>query len=232
MKKFILITFLFFFHLQSFAQENDQLGAWYMYFGNFRFSESPWAIHGEAQYRNFNLMGDLDQLLLRTGLQYNLKSGQASFLAGYASITSGTLGDNSETIHENRTYQEAILRQKLGKLGLMHRYRFEQRWIPNQDFRTRFRYALFLNIPLNEKELSEKGSVYFQIYDEIFINGQKTDLVSHLFDRNRIYGGLGYRALKNMAIQFGIMEQTTQSFSNTQLQVSVFHQLFSAQTTK
>ena len=196
-----------------------------MYFGNFRFKESSWAIHGEAQYRNYNFLGDLDQLLLRTGLQYNLKSGQASFLAGYASITSGALGESNETFHENRIYQEAILRQKLGRVGIMHRYRFEQRWIANQDLRTRLRYALFLNIPLNSKELTEKGSVYIQIYDELFINGQRTERVTQLFDRNRIYAALGYRVSQGLAFQVGFMEQTTSNFSNSQLQFTCFHQM-------
>ncbi|HAH38625.1 MAG TPA: DUF2490 domain-containing protein, partial [Algoriphagus sp.] len=57
-----------------------------MYFGNFRFQESPWAIHGEIQYRNHNIVGDLEQLLIRTGLQYNLKDGSASFTLGYGNI--------------------------------------------------------------------------------------------------------------------------------------------------
>lgn len=225
MKKAISLAFVLIWATNSFAQENDQLGSWYMYFGNYRFKDSPWAIHGEAQYRNYNLLGDLDQLLLRTGLQYNLKSGQASFLAGYASITSGALGESNETIHENRIYQEAILKQKLGRIGINHRYRFEQRWIENQDLRTRFRYALFLNFPLNSKDLAEKGSIYLQIYDEIFINGQKTERVNQIFDRNRLYGGFGYRITKGFAFQLGFMEQTTANFSNSQLQFSFFHQM-------
>lgn len=225
MKKTVFLFFALLIGSFSFAQENDQLGSWYIYFGNFRFKESPWAIHGEAQHRNFNFLGDLDQLLLRTGLQYNLKSGQVSFLAGYGSITSGTLGESTNTIHESRIYQEAIVRQKLGKVGLMHRYRFEQRWVENQDFRTRLRYAVFLNIPLNAKDLSEKGSLYIQIYDELFINGQKTQQVAQLFDRNRIYGALGYRVAKGLAFQMGFMEQTTSNFSNSQLQFTCFHQM-------
>ncbi|RIW12957.1 DUF2490 domain-containing protein [Algoriphagus lacus] len=127
------------------------------------------------QYRNHNILGDLDQLLFRTGLQYNLKSGQACFLAGYASITSRSIGEPSSTFHESRLYQKVILRQRLGKIGLTHRYRYEQRWIEEQDFRTRFRYFLAFNIPLNKKELSEKDSFYVQIYDEIFINGEKVN---------------------------------------------------------
>lgn len=226
MKKSVILLFCFWIGGFSYAQKNDQLGSWYMYFGNFRFKDSPWAIHGEAQYRNYNILGDLDQLLVRTGLQYNLKSGQASFLTGYASITSGEIGESNNTFHESRIYQEAIIRQKLGKIGLMHRYRFEQRWIEEQDIRTRFRYAIFVNVPLNSKDLAEKGSMYIQVYDEIFINGQRTPRVTQIFDRNRIYAGLGYRVAKGLAFQLGFMEQTTANFSNSQLQFSLFHQMY------
>lgn len=227
MKKLIHIVLVFIFSTPAFSQEESDLGSWYMFFGNFRFTETPWAIHGEVQFRNHNLLGDLDQLLLRTGLQYNLKSGQASFLAGYASITSGAIGESSTTFHENRVYQEVLLRHKLGKIGLTHRYRYEQRWISEQDFRTRFRYSFAVNFPLNKIELSEKGCFYAQIYDEIFINGEKVSANVQYFDRNRLYLGLGFRPTKNLALQFGIMEQTGHNFSKTQLQFGVYHQLFS-----
>lgn len=229
MKKLLILVLLSIFSFSSFAQDDSDLGSWYMYFGNFRFSDSPWAIHGEVQYRNHNMVGDLEQLLIRSGLQYNIKSGQASFLLGYASVTTGAHGDIDASIHENRIYQEAILRQKLGKVGLMHRYRFEQRWVGDTDLRTRFRYALFVNVPLNKKELSEKGAFYAQIYDEIFINGKMPDspAANQYFDRNRLYMGLGYRVAPGMALQFGVMEQTGNSFSKTQLQFSAFHQLYS-----
>lgn len=229
MKKLLTSVLISVFCIPSFAQDESDLGSWYMYFGNFRFSETPWAIHGEIQYRNNNILGDLEQLLLRTGVQYNLKSGQVSFLAGYASITTGFPGESSDKFHENRIYQEVILRQKLGRVGLMHRYRYEQRWIAESDFRTRFRYGIFVNVPLNKKELNEEGAVYAQLYDEIFINGEKPDSSATIqyFDRNRIYLGLGYRTSTKLALQFGIMEQTSNFFSKTQLQFSAFHQLFS-----
>ncbi len=227
MKKLIFFLALISISNLGFAQGSSDLGAWYMYFGNFRFAESPWAIHGEAQYRNHNAIGDLEQMLLRTGLQYNLKNGAASFLAGYGSITSQVEGDASNSVHENRLYQEIILRQKLGKVGLMHRFRYEQRWIENQDFRTRFRYAIFVNVPINSIELGEKGSWYVQGYDELFINGEKPNENVEYFDRNRLYLGLGYRVVKNLAFQVGIMEQTTDKLSKTYFQLSAFHQLYS-----
>jgi len=227
MKKLIAALFLLIIIAPVQAQNPNDLGAWYMYFGNFRWKESPWAIHGEVQLRNFKTTQDLDQLLIRSGIQYNSKSGLTSFLAGYASITNGTAGDSEVTFHENRLYQEMILRQKVGKIGLMHRYRYEQRWIENQEFRTRFRYALFLNIPLNSKELSDKGSLYMQVYDEIFINGERPTNAIQLFDRNRLYAGLGYRLEKGLAFQLGFMEQTTNTISKGQLQVGIHQQLFS-----
>ncbi len=225
-RKFLASALILCFCSSAFSQENSDLGAWYMYFGNLRFTDSPWAIHGEVQYRNHNLMGDLEQLLLRTGLQYNLKSGQASFLAGYASITTGDAGESVSTFHENRIYQEVIMRQKLGKVGIQHRYRYEQRWIDDQEFRTRFRYFISVSVPLNNKELIDKGALYLQLYDEVFINGERPSENVQYFDRNRLYLGLGYRTSKNLALQLGMMEQTTSNFSKTQLQFSAFHQIF------
>ena len=53
------------------AQINeDKLGGWYMYFFNTTFKESQWGIQGDIQYRNWNIMGDLEQLLLRGGITY------------------------------------------------------------------------------------------------------------------------------------------------------------------
>lgn len=227
MKKLILLLTFISISNFGFSQGSSDLGAWYMYFGNFRFTDSPWAIHGEAQYRNHNAIGDLEQMLLRTGLQYNLKNGAASFLAGYGSITSQAEGDATNSIHENRLYQEVILRQKVGKVGLMHRFRCEQRWIENVDFKTRFRYAIFVNVPINSIELGEKGSWYVQGYDELFINGEKLEDSVEYFDRNRLYLGLGYRVVENLSFQIGIMEQTTDTKSKTYLQLSAFHQLYS-----
>lgn len=223
-KKSVIFLALFLIPFLGFSQKNPDLGAWYMYFGNLKLAESPWAIHGEFQYRNHNLIGDLEQMLFRTGLQYNLKTG-TSFLAGYGSITSQSQGDLTNSIHENRFYQEVILRQKQGKIGLMHRFRYEQRWIDDTEFKTRFRYALFLNIPINGVELGDKGSWYVQGYNELFINGEKMNGKAEYFDRNRLYLGLGYRIVKNFALQLGIMEQTTNTISKTYFQVGTFHQL-------
>ncbi len=228
MKKTVsFVFFVFFYSDMLVAQSKSDLGSWYMYFGNYRFSDSPWAIHGEFQYRNHNIVGDLEQLALRTGLQYNLENGLVSFLAGYGSFTSQAEGDSQSTFHENRVFQEVILRQRIDRVGLLHRFRYEQRWIQHQEFRTRFRYALIVNVPLSHHDLRDKGAWYVQISDEIFLNGETTDRALDYFDRNRLYLGLGKRLAKNLALQVGFLEQTTATLSKSQLQFSLHHQLFS-----
>ena len=44
------------------------MGAWYMYFFNTTINESLWGIQGDIQFRNWDMGGDLEQLLLRGGL--------------------------------------------------------------------------------------------------------------------------------------------------------------------
>lgn len=208
--------------------DEDQTGAWYMYFYNARFDNSQWGLQGDFQYRNWDLIGDLEQLLLRSGVTWTPKSNDALFTFGVANITTGEFGSGDSTVNENRIYQEALLPQKIGeRFYLRHRFRYEQRWVDDQDFRTRYRYALFMDVPLNQTTLA-KGAWYLAFYNEIFINGQR-DIGDgrevEIFDRNRFYGGLGYGLGDRLRVQGGYMHQYTDNFGKGQLQLSL-HQAF------
>ena len=206
--------------------DEDQLGAWYMYFYNHRFGEGPWGIQGDAQFRNWNLGGDLEQLLLRSGLTYTPEGAGVTFTLGYANITTGAPGDSDATVNENRIYQEALFGQRLGKRFLLtHRLRYEQRFNEGQDFRTRYRYMLFVNVPFNNTELV-RGTAYLALYNELFVNGNRDigdGRTVELFDRNRTYFGLGYGIRDNLRTQLGYMIQTTDNWSKGQLQLSLHH---------
>lgn len=209
------------------AQEtNDELGAWYMYFYNTTFKDSPWGIQGDLQYRNWNLGGDLEQLLIRSGVTYQPKNTQIKFTLGYGNITTGVIGSSDATSGEHRVYQEALYPVKFGnRIYTNHRFRYEQRFIENQDLRTRYRYNLFVNVPLNKNTL-EKKAIYLALYNEIFINGQR-DIGNNnsveIFDRNRAYAALGYVIKNGLRVQLGIMNQTTDSQGKNQLQLSLHH---------
>ena len=227
-KKLLPIILLFGICNCSYAQntEQDDIGAWYMYFYTAKFKESRFGVQGDVQYRNFNLGGDLEQLLLRSGVTYNPKNTNITLTLGVANITTGVLGENTDTSNETRIYQEALLPQKVGeRFYFTHRFRYEQRFVENQDFRTRFRYNIFLNVPLNKKELV-KDAIYIALYNELFINGEKNignNTNVGVFDRNRFYGGLGYGISDKVRVQLGFMNQSTEFSGRDQLQLSLHH---------
>lgn len=228
MRKLFLYLLFFSFTLNVSAQsvEEDQLGAWYMYFYNASFGDSGFGVQGDFQYRAWDAGGDMEQLLLRSGFTYKPKKANILFTLGYANITSGDPGESTGTSGENRIYQEALIPQKLGdRFLLTHRFRSEQRWVQDQDFRTRFRYNIFVNVLLNKTKL-EKNAVYLALYNEIFINGQ-TDIGDgkpvQYFDRNRTYLGLGYSITDKLRVQGGWMQQTTENWAKGQAQISAHH---------
>jgi hypothetical protein len=207
------------------AQINeDKLGAWYMYFYNTTIKNGPWGVQGDIQYRNFNLMGDLEQLLLRSGITYKPQNANIKFTLGYGHITTGTYGNDESTTLESRIYQEALYPVKFGeRIFTNHRFRYEQRFVEGQDFRTRYRYNLFLNIPINQKTM-DKNTLYLALYNELFMNGERNignNKKVELFDRNRLYAALGFYIQKQLKVQLGVMTQTTNAVEKNQLQLSI-----------
>lgn len=202
------------------SAQNTDAGNWFIYFGNQKISEK-WNWHNEVQYRNFNFIGDLEQLLLRTGIGYNLSPNNNNLLLGYGFIhsqpyISGT--DDKRKVDEHRLFQQFITRQSFGRFFLQHRYRVEQRFIED-DFRMRYRYFLALNIPLN-KSVMQKNAVYASAYNEIFVNGSE-----NLFDRNRLYGALGYCISDHVRMEIGAMTQFLEGSQRSQLQIVMFNNL-------
>ncbi len=208
--------------------DEDELGGWYMYFFDARSDDSQWGFQGDIQYRNWDIIGDLEQLLLRGGLTWRPTSNDVLLTLGYANITTGEAGSASSTSNESRLYQEALLPQRIGeRVYLRHRFRYEQRWVDGQDFRTRFRYALFMNIPLNQADLGQ-GAWYLSFYNEVFINGERDigdGRTVEVFDRNRFYAALGYSLSDTLKLQTGFMHQYTDDWGKTQFQLSL-HQAF------
>jgi hypothetical protein len=211
------------------AQINeDEIGAWYMYFFNTTFKESPWGIQGDVQFRNWDIAGDLEQLLLRGGLTYKPKEANIKLTLGYGNVTTGAYGTENSTSTESRIYQEALFPVQFGnRLYTNHRFRYEQRFVEGQDLRTRYRYNLFVNIALNKAEM-DKGTLYLALYNELFINGQRNigdGNTVEIFDRNRLYTGFGYMIKKGLKVQFGAMNQTTDNWSKNQLQLSLHQKI-------
>ena len=203
----------------SFSQKSD-IGNWFIYFGNQKINQK-WNWHNEIQYRNYNFIGDTNQLIFRTGIGYNLTENNNNILLGYGFITTQKYLPNSDEkvdTNEHRIYQQFIIKQNFGSVFLQHRYRIEERFI-SDDFKLRFRYLLGINIPVNKRTL-DKNAVYFSTYNEVFINAE-----SPLFDQNRLYGALGFVINKNFKVEAGYMIQTFEKSNRNQFQIVIFNNL-------
>lgn len=217
MKKTILVIALLACITQINAQNTgeDELGAWYMYFGTNRITDKL-SIHSEAQFRFYEVANTFNQLLLRTGLNYHITDNAIATI-GYGYInTDGTFADipDEENSNEHRIFEQFILKNKVGKVAFEHRYRLEQRFISTQadDFTEhRARYRLQLTYPFNDKW-------FLNVYDEVFINLQEP-----IFGQNRLYGAIGYNVKSNFSIQIGYLKNHFTGINFDRVQLGIIY---------
>ena len=216
--------FLFVFLLvginDSVYSQKSEIGNWFIYFGNQKINKN-WNWHNEIQYRNYYFIGDTNQLLLRTGIGYNLTENNNNVLLGYAFVNTQKYipnSDQKQESNEHRIFQQFITKQNFGRFYFLHRYRIEERFLTD-DFQMRLRYFLNLNIPLNKKTL-DKNAIYLSTYNEIFVNTENP-----LFDRNRVYAALGFVINKNFKVEAGFMSQILEQSNRNQFQIVIFNNL-------
>lgn len=195
----------------------DITGNWLMYFGQNRISDRI-SIHSEVQYRNHTIAPvNIEQLLLRTGVNVHLAP-HAMVTAGYGYISSYVYESEQAApeSEESRIWQQLILINKLNRIKFEHRYRIEQRWV-NRQYKNRLRYRLMVFVPINKPKI-EKGTLFVGLYDEVFLNTEQT-----VFDRNRLYGALGYQINKSTQVQLGVLRQNVNAFGKWYMQAALVY---------
>jgi hypothetical protein len=214
----VVLNFVFYSCSIARTDIND-VGAWGMLFNQTRL-HNKWSLHSEVQFRSYEIFPNTEQLLIRGGLNYHYNS-SLLFTAGYGWITNYVNDEKffkDQIVDENRVWEQIILKNNTGRVFFEHRYRFEQRWISsssNTNYRNRLRYLLRLTIPMNNKEL-KKNTLFLGLYNEVFIN-----LTNSPFDRNRLYGALGYQINSSTNIQLGYLLQTVATKSRQYLQLGL-----------
>lgn len=217
LQKRLLLFVLFLGSFQLSAQNRtDDFGNWMMYFGTNKLSDK-WSIHSEIQWRNHTVKPNLEQLLVRGGINYHFNS-KNSLTTGYGYISSHPYDKEpvSRLSTEHRVWEQFITKNSLSRIFFEHRYRLEQRWVDG-NFKNRARYRIMVNVPLNKPEIEPKA-VFVGVYDEVFLNIQR----SGVFDRNRLYGAIGYQFCPTTSVQLGALNQAVDGFNKYYLQVAVF----------
>lgn len=201
-----------------FAQTNTQTG-WVASFNTFTLS-SKWSVHFDAQARSSDNLNQLQTLIFRPGINFHLNKNQF-ISAGYAYVSNRFYSvEDNELLTEHRIWQQYLIVQRIAKIPIQHRFRFEQRFIPvpglreldlyatDANFSTRFRYFTRSVIPMYNKKSTFDHGFFGAVQNEIFLNTTNTQFVNgETFDQNRLYFALGYRIAKSFDIEGGYMWQ-------------------------
>ena len=215
----VCCSILLFWSSKAVYSQNHNIGNWLAYMGNQKIN-SKWNFHNEIQLRNYNFIGDQNQLLIRLGIGRTISMNN-NILLGYAHFTTSLYEDNSgnkTSIIEHRIFQQFLNKTKYKGCIISNRIRLEERFFKN-DFKLRLRYYFLFNKALNKKEIT-KNALYFSSYNEIFLNTK-----NNIFDRNRIYAGLGYAINNSIKFETGYMIQTLSERNQKQFQFILFNNL-------
>jgi hypothetical protein len=204
-KHLLLIGLFSLLALTSKAQTNET-GGW-LFLSHTQKITDKFDILTDLQLRTADQYTFWKNVLSRTALNYNL-SKKHSIAVGYAYLGEWEKSDEGkEYTREHRIYQQYQYAFKHKKKEFTLRGRFEQRFIKEEKVLLSQRARVFASIqaPLIANDDFSSG-LYVKFQDELFINVQHKDNVNgSLFDQNRPYGALGFRASKKLDFEVGYM---------------------------
>ncbi|EAS19618.1 hypothetical protein BBFL7_00164 [Flavobacteria bacterium BBFL7] len=222
---FMLLMVVSGYHMSGQETISDT-GLWNQYFINTDIG-SRLKLAADFQYRSYEIPDDFQQFISRASIGLQPKGTQIKLYTGYGYFNSGTRGDNDATSYEHRLHQDIWWDSAVSDFfEIKHRVRIEERFVEDQDFRTRFRYIFFVNVPFNNKQIID-NTYYLALWNETFINGQTNTGLGTVeyFDRNWSYAGIGYKLNKSLKFQAGYMYELTPNIKKGQLVLSVFQNI-------
>ncbi|OON66926.1 DUF2490 domain-containing protein [Hymenobacter sp. CRA2] len=169
-------------------------------------TEHKWGGYAEVQARSNGLLRQYFYHEVKAGVSYDLDPNFTFMVAGgrYSTSDYQDLGTGPLNV-EKRLWEQLVLNQYMKRLKVEHRYRVEQRWFSyrgdSTGFRQRLRYRLNAFLPLNAPTITAK-TFFLSAYDEIFLNPK-----GPVFERNRVYAGIGYQFNKHVVLQLGWVNQ-------------------------
>jgi hypothetical protein len=196
---------------------DSNVHGWFFYSGDHPVSQR-FGIHFDGQWRRHNVISRWQQYQLRPGVNWSVND-SVMLTLGYAYTRTYPYGDNpaDRAFPEHRIYQQALLRHTVGRVGMSHRYRLEQRFIGEYPDagqnrvgawrrQQRFRYAIKGAVPLTEKRMDGNTTWYVPISNEFLLNFG-ANYGASAFDQNRTFGGVGYNFGRRGQLEAGYLYQ-------------------------
>jgi len=199
---------------------------WHVLFGNHRLTDK-WGLHTEAQIRFLNISGSNHFWFARFGVDYR-PTDRLMLTAGYGVFD--FIGQDFSFSGEHRTWQQAFLTDRMGRVIIRHRIRLEQRWVNTpvytfsgepffpdltieRIYTHRLRYMPMVIVPLNKKVM-ERGTWSLTLQNEGFFSFG-WEAPREVFTQNRAAGFAGYNLSTATLLQLGYLNQWLYARGNT-----------------
>jgi hypothetical protein len=228
------------------AQTTNQFSGWLAAFGRVEL-KNQFSLHIESQLRSTDNLEQIQSVLFRVGLNYNLKKNEI-FTVGYAYISSRRVVDGiSGYGPEDRIWEQFVLNEAFSlqehSITIQNRFRLEQRFIGQSvvedgqlvtsgfSFVQRIRYFARMIVPFAKTPAGFNKGAFFSLQDEVFVNiGDVSVVNGKYFDQNRAYLSVGYRFSPKNDTEIGYMNQYvlnkgTARTSNNILQIATYIRL-------
>ncbi|MEM2159446.1 MAG: DUF2490 domain-containing protein [Candidatus Nitrosotenuis sp.] len=184
----------------------EDFGTWNQLNFNYKPKDSNWLGYLELQGRMKNDSKDVNQLIARPAIGYQVTP-NLSLWGGYLFQATTYKGSTNHYWNEHRVFEQATYKDKFGDLDFTSRTRFEQRNFDVADSGTalRVRQQFRVDYPLHI------GGTYVAAYDEVFFNlnneyNSATNIKTG-FDQNRAWVGLGYKFNDHFKAETGYLNQ-------------------------
>lgn len=202
---------------QTTRQTRENLNAWLNLNGEVELRRK-WFADYDVSLRRSGPLDGWQQILPRVSARYQLLP-NVRFSWGYnfaETFPSGKL-PIAFRFPEHRMWEQVQLSQGVGRVGLTHRYRLEQRWlgrvasvngeesVQNWVRTNRARYRVQGIVPL-QGPTTEDGEFYTNLGLELFMSWG-ANVQFNVFDQNRLHWTVGRRFSKSLRVEAGYLEQ-------------------------
>ncbi|MBV6520768.1 MAG: hypothetical protein MNPFHGCM_00886 [Gemmatimonadaceae bacterium] len=193
----------------------DNFNAWFTYYGELE-TAGRWGAIYDVSIRRSGPVREMYAAFARGGITYEITPA-VKIAVGVSRSETWPYGEMPIAYRtpERRLWEQLQLTHSVGRVGLSHRYRVEQRWQGKKELPddavsdwvrvNRFRYQIRATVPLEGATLDD-GEWYVSGANELLI-AFGSNVQYNIFDQNRAAISFGYRVGKSLRLEAGYLEQ-------------------------